>query len=310
MVDGVRQTRFPAGTLVLYDEPGHHFETDVADGFHVRGKPVGRKRGRSPPPWSMMVYVDSKARDIVNMPRGGPDASWLDRRLQTNRLEYLDRDDVDKLKQKVVRSLDRAGRRRFMGAHEKLAKIVLGEVPDVPSPKILELGAGLGGLSSKLLEIHPTAEVTVTDIDPTFVAEIAAGDLGSHPRATVQVMDATAIDAPDGHYDLAVFAMSLHHLRPALAAQVLAEGTRAANKLLIIDLRRPPAPLHSVVLAAVWPFTGLSPLAHDGFISQRRAYSPSALSALADFADPAIAIEFPTQRMGPTVAVASRARAN
>lgn len=254
----------------------------------------------------MMVYVDSSAHDIESMPRGGPGASWLDRRLQTGRLEYLDREDVDDLKQKVVRALDRAGRRRFLGAHEKLAKIVLAEVSDVPSPKILELGAGLGGLSSKLLEMHPTAHVTVTDIDPTFVAAVAAGDLGSHPRATVREMDATAIDAPDGHFDLAVFAMSLHHLPPALAARVFAEGTRAAKKLVIIDLRRPPSPIHSVVLAATWPFTGLSPLAHDGFISQLRAYSPSALSALAHFADPAITVEFPDQRLGPTVAVASR----
>jgi len=255
----------------------------------------------------MMVYVDSRARDIVSMPRGGPDASWLDRRLQTDRLEYLDRDDVDDLKQKVVRSLDRAGRRRYLGAHEKLAKMVLGEVADIPSPNILELGAGLGGLSRKLLENHPTAHVTITDIDPSFVAAIAEDDLGSHPRATVREMDATAIDSPDGHYDLAVFALSLHHLPPGLAAQVFAEGTRAANKLLIIDLRRPPAPLHLVVLAAVSPFTGLIPLAHDGFISSLRAYSPSALSALANYADPAITVEFRTRQLGPTVAVASRA---
>ncbi|MEB4209833.1 class I SAM-dependent methyltransferase [Mycobacterium sp. 94-17] len=255
-----------------------------------------------------MVYVESGALDIVRMPRGGPDASWLDRRLQTERLEYLDRDDVDDRKHKVVRSLDRAGRRRFMGAHEKLARIALAEVADVPSPKILELGAGLGGLSSKLLDLHPTAHVTVSDIDQAFVATVAAGDLGSHPRATVREMDATAIDAPNGDYDLAVFAMSLHHLPPAMAAQVFAEGTRAARKLLIIDLRRPPAPLHALVLAAVLPFTGIIPVAHDGVISQLRAYSPSAISALAHHADPAIAIEFPKLGMGPTVAVASRAR--
>jgi len=254
-----------------------------------------------------MFYVDSSTHDIASMPRGGPQASWLDRRLQTDRLEYLDRDDVDDLKQKVIRALDRAGRRRFLGAHEKLAKIVLAEVADVPSPKILELGAGLGGLSSKLLEINPTAHVTATDVDPTFVAAIAAGELGSHPRAAVREMDATAIDAPDGHYDLAVFAMSLHHLPPEAAARVFAEGTRAAKKLLIIDLRRPPAPLHAVVLASVWPFTRLSPLAHDGVISQLRAYSPSAMSALAHSADPAITVKFPNQRLGPTVAVASRA---
>lgn len=256
----------------------------------------------------MMTYMDRRTRDIVSMPRGGPNASWLDRRLQTNRLEYLDRDDVDDLKRKVVRSLDRGGRRRWFGIHERCARMALGEVADVPSPKILELGAGLGGLSRKLLENHPTAQVTVTDIDPTFVAAVAEGDLGSQPRATVREMDATAIDAPDGHYDLAIFALSLHHLPPELAARVFAEGTRAANKLLIIDLRRPPAPLHMMVLAVVLPFTGLVPVAHDGFISTLRAYSPSALRALAHYADPAITVEFRTRRLGPTAAVASRAR--
>jgi hypothetical protein len=257
----------------------------------------------------MMVYVDSRTRDIASMPRGGPDASWLDRRLQTDRLEYLDRDDVDELKRKVMDSLDRAGRRRRIGIHDKCARMVLREVAGVPSPKILELGAGLGGLSSKLLERLPTAALTVTDIDPTFVAGMAASDLGSDPRVTVREMDATAIDAPDGYYDLAVFALSLHHLPPELAAQVFAEATRAATKLLIVDLPRPPAPLHVMLLAVVLPLTRISPLQHDGFISSLRAYSPSALRALANHADPAITVEFRTGRgLGPTVAVASRAR--
>lgn len=257
----------------------------------------------------MMVDMDSGTRDIASMPRGGPDASWLDRRLQTDRLEYLDRDDVDHLKRKVMAALDRAGRRRWIGIHHKCARMVLDEVADVPSPKILELGAGLGGLSSTLLEKHPTAEVTVTDIDPTFVAGAAASELGSHPRATVREMDATAIDSPEGHYDLAVFALSLHHLPPEAAARVFASGTRAAKKLLIVDLPRPPAPLHLMLLAVVLPLTKLSPLQHDGFISSLRAYSPSALRALAQHADPAITVEFRSRRgFGPTVAVASRAR--
>ena len=136
---------------------------------------------------------------------------------------------LDDLKRRVIRSLDRNGRRRWIGVNKRLARIVLGEVADIPSPKILELGAGLGGLSRKLLEKHPTAQVTVTDIDPTFVAAVAADDLGSHPRATVREMDATAIDAPDGYYDLAVFALSLHHLAPERAAQVIVEGTRASG---------------------------------------------------------------------------------
>src|SRR6478752_4215589 len=116
----------------------------------------------------MMADIDRTARDIASMPRGGPDASWLDRRLQTDRLEYLDRDDVDDLKRKVMDSLDRAGGRRGIGIHDKCARMVLREVAEVPSPKILELGAGLGGLSRKLLDKHPTAQVTVTDIEPAF----------------------------------------------------------------------------------------------------------------------------------------------
>src|SRR6476620_6544341 len=142
---------------------------------------VGCKPRSTRPPSSMMVYVDGMTLDIVNMPRGGPDASWLDRRLQTDRLEYLDRDDVDDLKQKVIQALDRSGRRRFLGAYKMCAQAALGEVTDIASPKILELGCGLGGLSRKLLEYHPTAEVTVTDIDPEYVAAVAASDLGSHP---------------------------------------------------------------------------------------------------------------------------------
>lgn len=248
--------------------------------------------------------------EIVDMPRGGPAASWLDRRLQTNRLEYLDRDDVDDLKRKVVEALDRGGRRRRFGVYGKSAKLVLDEVADISSPKILELGAGLGGLSEKVLQSHPTAEVTVTDIDLTFVATVAEGELGSHPRATVRRMDATEIDAPDGFYDLAVFALSLHHLPPRQAALVFAEGTRAAKKLMIIDLRRPPAPVHAVVLAVVLPFSRLLPLLHDGLISSLRAYSPSALRALARHGDPGIVVEFRTRRFGPTVVVASRRQAS
>ena len=163
--------------------------------------------------------------DVGRMPRGGPDASCLDRMLQTDRREYLDRDDVDpNTKRSVVAALRRTG--EWFGNHERFAHLALEEVADVADPKILELGAGHGGLSAKLLESHPTARVTVTDLDSASVAAIAAGPLGTHPRARVTPMDATAIDGDP--YDLAVFALSFHHLPPEAAASVLAEGTRAA----------------------------------------------------------------------------------
>jgi SAM-dependent methyltransferase len=242
---------------------------------------------------------------IDRMPRGGPDASCLDRLLQTDRPEYLDRDDVDpELKRGIVRALERTG--EWFGNHEKFAYLALEEVAEVPDPSILELGSGHGGLSAKLLEMHPTAHVTVTDVEPTSVAAMAAGALGADDRATVRTMDATDIEAADGSFDLAVFALSFHHLPPALASRVIAEGTRVADKLLIIDLPRPPAPLHLLRLVTMLPFAPFLPFLHDGLISSLRTYSPSALRALATHADPAITLELRGGLVSPQVAVASR----
>ena len=71
-----------------------------------------------------------------------------------------------------------------------------------------------------------------------------------------------------------------HHLPPAAAARVFREGTRVATLLLIIDLPRPPAPLHLLRLASMLPLASWVPFVHDGLISSLRAYSPSALRAL------------------------------
>ena len=251
-----------------------------------------------------MDYMPSEIVDIDRMPRGGPNASCLDRLLETDRSEYLDRDDIDEKRRSVICALEWTG--EVFGQTEKFARIVLDEVADVPDPKILELGAGHGALSRKLLDWHPTAELTVTDVESPSVTAIAAGDLGEHSRATVREMDATAIDAADRHFDLAVFVLSFHHLPPSLASQVLAEGTRVATKLLIIDLPRPPSPLHIVRLATMLPFAPWLPFVHDGVISSLRTYSPSALRALAAHADPAIEVQLRGGLMGPQVMVARR----
>ncbi|WP_099245289.1 class I SAM-dependent methyltransferase [Mycobacterium sp. shizuoka-1] len=250
-----------------------------------------------------MAYMASEISDIADMPRGGPDASCLDRLLETGRQEYLDRDDVDdEVKRGIVATLDRVG--ALFREHDRNAELVLREVADVADPRILELGAGHGALSRTVLEQHPTAQVTVSDVNPESVAAIAASDLGDHPRASVRVVDATAIDAADGAFDLAVFALSFHHLSPAQAVRVLAEGTRVAAELLIIDLPRWPAPLHVAKLAAMAPLALWWPFAHDGLISSLRSYSPSALRALGAHAG--VDVEVSTNPFDRQVLVARR----
>jgi ubiquinone/menaquinone biosynthesis C-methylase UbiE len=244
---------------------------------------------------------------IREMPRGGPNASWLDRRLQTDVLEYTDRYDIpDEVKQKVISALDWVG--TVAGEHEKNARVASTLVADVPNPRILELGAGHGKLSAKILELIPTATVTISDLDPTSVANIADGELGANPRVSTKVVDATAIDADDNSYDLVVFAQAFHHLPPAIAYRAITEATRVGKRFLVIDLKRlPPLGLLLTPLAmapmAVLPRLRL--LTHDGLISGLRAYSPSAFTALGKAADPQMRVEFlpSTARLGPTPTV-------
>ncbi|GAA1665170.1 methyltransferase type 11 [Mycolicibacterium murale] len=249
----------------------------------------------------MMNYMSRV--EIESMPRGGPDASCLDRLLETDRLEYLDRDDIDDaVKRRVIGALDWTG--RVFGNHRRFAEIALAEVAEVADPAILELGAGHGAVSALLLENHPTARLTVTDLNAESVAAMA--HLADDPRVSVRQMDATAIDAPDGAFDLALFALSFHHLAPPQAAQVFAEGTRVATKLVIIDLPRPPAPLHLMRLASMLPWAPVHPFVHDGVISSLRSYSPSALRALAAHADPNIEVTLRGGITSPQVVVAHR----
>src|SRR5690349_17111943 len=117
----------------------------------------------------MMVHMPRDGDDIARMPRGGFDASCLDRLLETDRQEYLDRNDVDdRTKRQVIDALDWTG--RVFGNHERFAQLALDLIADVADPKVLELGAGHGGVSRVILDNHPTAEVTVTDIDADTVA--------------------------------------------------------------------------------------------------------------------------------------------
>jgi ubiquinone/menaquinone biosynthesis C-methylase UbiE len=247
--------------------------------------------------------MGKRVSSLADMPRGGPGASCLDRLLQTDRLEYLDRDDVDDdVKRGVVRTLDRAG--ELFGEHDRNARLVLDEVAGVADPAILELGAGHGAVSRRILREHPTARVTASDIDPDSVAMMAAGELGSDPRATVRTIDATEIEADDDTFDVAVFALSFHHLPPEKAARVLTEATRVAPSFVIVDLARPPAPLHLIRLATVAALAPVWPFAHDGLISSLRAYSPSALRVLAAHAG--VEMDVRPAGMGPQVAVARR----
>lgn len=137
----------------------------------------------------------------------------------------------------MIRGLDWTGER--FNIHEKLARVALEHVADIEHPRILELGAGHGKLSAAILQLHPSAEVTVSDLDPTSVRKIGEGPLGTHPRVNTKVIDAASIDAEEASFDLVVFAVALHHLPPPVTARAIAESTRVARQFLAMDMIRP-----------------------------------------------------------------------
>ncbi|MGP4090281.1 class I SAM-dependent methyltransferase [Streptomyces sp. KR55] len=239
-------------------------------------------------------------------PRGGPGAPWWDRLYETDRAEWIDFIDhpdprLAERARRGLRELDRFQRASL--AYRTFSRLALAESGQQREPRILELGAGRGHLAEQLLRDHPTAHVTVSDISTDSVQAFRTGPLGDHPRVTTRVIDATAIDAPDHTWDVAVFTMSLHHLQPAQVRMVLREGTRAAHRLLIIDAWRHPAYLAIVPLLLL---LGGAAAAHDGTISLRKAYSPSALHALADDCGAPVHLHCRFHLPGYLVASASR----
>ncbi len=84
-----------------------------------------------------------------------------------------------------VKQEDHRGARRvgtLTSLHEKYARIALKLVSDIPNPPSWNLVRSHGKLSAKILELHPTATVTIS-IRSTSVAASPLGRAGTHPRA-------------------------------------------------------------------------------------------------------------------------------
>jgi len=96
-------------------------------------------------------------------------------------------------------------------------------VDGVPAPRILDLAAGTGSISLRLLHRLPGADVTLVDLDPVLLT-IATASLGERVRiAQADLRGAGWLDAlPHKEYDAVLTATALHWL-PAGRITVLYE---------------------------------------------------------------------------------------
>ncbi len=149
---------------------------------------------------------------------------------------------------------------------------------------VADVGGGRADLAVRVARWARRAgrrvRILVVDRDAETLA-LAAEACRAYPEIVLVRGDATALPLGDGSVDVAVAALTLHHLEPDAAAACLREMTRTARLGVVVnDLLR-----GYLTLGLVWLVTralGMHPVSrHDGPVSVRRAYAPAELRALA-----------------------------
>jgi tRNA (cmo5U34)-methyltransferase len=78
------------------------------------------------------------------------------------------------------------------------------------SPRILDLGAGTGLMSSYILERYPLAEITLIDLSEGML-EVAKVHFKNYPHVTYIAADYSKYNY-DHSFDLVISSLSIHHL--------------------------------------------------------------------------------------------------
>jgi malonyl-CoA O-methyltransferase len=116
------------------------------------------------------------------------------------------------------------------GLQRAVADKLAGFLPDLKSPRVLELGCGTGLFSRHLLKRYPTGSFVLTDVAPAMIAECRRNlaPLSGNAHISFEVMDAGEAGGHAG-LDLIVSSMTLHWLADPVASverlrQFLAPG--------------------------------------------------------------------------------------
>jgi 2-polyprenyl-3-methyl-5-hydroxy-6-metoxy-1,4-benzoquinol methylase len=148
---------------------------------------------------------------------------------------------------------------------------------------VVDVGGGRGDLAINVVRWarrrRRPVRVLLVDADAATL-ELARRRTGAYPESVLVQGDATALPLRDGAADVAVAALTLHHLDQDAAVGCLASMAAASSLAVVNDLLRTRPSL-----ALVWLATRvlrLHPVSrHDGPLSVRRAYSADELTVLA-----------------------------
>lgn len=267
--------------------------------------------GGWPPAWGSMAELEARADEAVKrlrarrleMARRGSWAlAWraaLERRLDTDAVEFLDRPDVPEGERlAIVRKLHVLNRallsyQRFLSV---LRPHILEIARETGRPaRLLELASGSGEFTLELGRLAERrglpVQLTGSDIVQAYVEDADYRALTQGVPVRFRQLNAFDLGClQPGEVDLLFIAQSVHHFTPGQLARMIAEGQRAgARRFIAVDGRR------SLFLLGFLPLVTAVGLdrrfMHDSFVSARRFFAEAELALIARVAAPGARVE-------------------
>lgn len=170
---------------------------------------------------------------------------------------------------------------RFLGERRAIRQSLVAEIRKNPADNInvLDVGAGSGELSARLLKTFAQRSISVVGAD---ASEIAVRSMRAHGIQSVQC---NALEMPfaDNSFDYVYCTLFLHHLTDHDAVELLGQMKRVARrKIFVIDLERQYLAYVSYKILGrlfLQPFTR-----EDGALSILRSFNPAELKNIATIA--------------------------
>ncbi|MBX3159349.1 MAG: class I SAM-dependent methyltransferase [Deltaproteobacteria bacterium] len=116
--------------------------------------------------------------------------------------------------------------RRYIPEYEAAIATVVELVAALPSPRVVDLGAGTGALGGAILDAVPAARVRMVDIDPAML-EVAHTRVARHGDR-VELVRAAFADPLPADTGAVVASLSLHHIADPAEKRATYARIRAA----------------------------------------------------------------------------------
>lgn len=228
------------------------------------------------------LVVEHRRRVAAEAPLGLRGLAALDRRLPTDRVENMDRADVDAaVRQRILLDVDLS--HRVLGSYERFFA-VNGRWFEQGPTRVLDVASGHGGFAIALAREAAlrgwNLRVTASDVDPAYVGLAADRARAAGVALDCRVLDALRPDVAPGEFDVVTCTHSLHHLSPGHVAALYAAAAHVARRGVIFW---DPYRSATGALAALAIFTTLTrrPASiHDALLSIRKSFVPEELDLL------------------------------